>query len=84
MKQQYFFCELFRPYATNMVQHLVNNHSLVTKPYVVQADDETGDGDGDDLAPVDSKGQFWSSPPGLIGEWEYLVIFVRRDMLLYL
>ena len=37
-----------------MVQHLVNNHSLVTKPFVEQADDEvaddggdSGDGDGD-------------------------------------
>ena len=28
-----------------MVQHLVNNHSLVTKPFVVQADDEAA-GDG--------------------------------------
>ena len=70
-----------------MVQHLVNNHSLVTKPFVEQADDEvaddggdSGDGDGGyggggaggdvvgDLAPVDSKGQIWSSPPGLSGE----------------
>ena len=82
-----------------MVQHLVNNHSLVTKPFVEQADDEvaddggdSGDGDGDgdggggdggdsgdggagaggdvvgDLAPVDSKGQIWSLPPGLSGE----------------
>ena len=69
-----------------MVQHLVNNHSLVTKPFVEQADDEAGDGgDGSDggggdvvgdLAPVDSKGQIWSLPPRLSGEREYLVVLV--------
>ena len=30
-----------------MVQHLVNNHSLVTKPFVEQADDEVADDGGD-------------------------------------
>ena len=86
-----------------MVQHLVNNHSLVTKPFVVQADDEVADDGGDsgdgaggdggdgaggdvvgDLAPVDSKGQIWSLPPGLSGEREYLVVVVFVALLVIL